>query len=423
MSGALAGVRVIELAHERTSFAGKLMGDMGADVIVVEPPGGHATRSYDPFLEDRPGPERSLYWWHYNTSKRGVTTRLDSSRGQALIAGLAAAADVLLEGEDPGRLASLGIELDTLRASNERLISVSITPFGSCGPRSEEQATDLTLLASGGPAWSCGYDDHGLPPVRGGGNQAFHTGAHYAAISVLVALLSREESGRGQHIDVNLHAAANVTTEAGSYYYLIDQTTVQRQTGRHAMPMIGPPSQALCADGRHANMGVGLRGPTDYAALAEWLETAGLAESFPSMDILREGAACESIDAMLARDAPELQRLIGAGRAALTFLSEQLPAYDVFVGGQERGIPLGIIYSPEEALDDPHHRARGFAVQVEHEDLGRTFTYPGAPYRFVGTPWTIQCRAPHVGEHNAEVWGSLGVSAQELDTLREQGVV
>ncbi len=423
MSGALAGVRVIELAHERTSFAGKLMGDMGADVIVVEPPGGHATRAYDPFLGDRPGPERSLYWWHYNTSKRGVTAQLDSPRGQELIAGLAAAADVLLEGEDPGRLASLGVDLGTLRASNERLISVSITPFGSSGPRSEEQATDLTLLASGGPAWSCGYDDHELPPVRGGGNQAFHTGAHYAVISVLVALLAREESGRGQHIDVNLHAASNVTTEAGSYHYLVDQTTVQRQTGRHAMAMIGPPSQALCADGRHANMGVGLRGPRDYAALAQWLESAGLAESFPSMDILREAAARDAIDAMLARNDPELQRLIQAGRAALTFLSEQLPAYDLFVGGQQRGIPLGIIYSPEEALDDPHHRARGFAVQVEHEDLGRSYSYPGAPYRFLGTPWKIQRRAPHVGEHNAEVWGSLGVSARELDTLREQGVV
>ncbi len=300
---------------------------------------------------------------------------------------------------------------------------MSITAFGPSGPRSEEQATDLTLLASGGPTWSCGYDDHGLPPVRGGGNQAFHTGAHFAVISVLVALLAREESGRGQHVDVNLHAAANVTTEAGSYHYLVDQTTVQRQTGRHAMAMIGPPSQALCADGRHANMGVGLRGPRDYAALAQWLESAGLAESFPSMDILREAAARDSIDAMLARNDPELQRLIQAGRAALTFLSEQLPAYDLFVGGQERGIPLGIVYSPEEALDDPHHRARGFPVQVEHEDLGQTYVYPGAPYRFLGTPWKIQRRAPHLGEHNAEVWGDLGVAARELDTLREQGVV
>ena len=126
---------------------------------------------------------------------------------------------------------------------------------------------------------------------------------------------------------------------------------------------------------------------------------------------------------MRARSDPELQHLVRAGREALTFLSQHLPAYDLFIGGQERGIPLGVVYSPEEALDDPHQRARGFAVQVEHEDLGRSYTYPGAPYRFVGTPWEIQRRAPHVGEHNAEVWGSLGVSAQELDTLRQQGVV
>ena len=397
MSGALAGVRVVEIAHERTSFAGKLMGDMGADVIVVEPPGGHATRAYDPFLEDRPGPERSLHWWHYNTSKRGVTACMDTPRGRELIERLAAGADVLLEGEDPGRLDSLGIDLAAMRVANERLISVSITPFGPSGPRSDEQATDLTLFASGGPAWSCGYDDHGLPPVRGGGNQAFHTGAHYAVISLLVALLAREESGRGQHVDVNLFAAANVTTEAGSYHYLVDQSIVQRPPGRHAMPMDGPPS--------------------------EWIESAGLTEGFPSMDALHEAAARDSIDGMLARNDPVPQHLIEAGRAALVFLASELPAYDLFVGAQERGIPVGIIYSPEEALDDPHHRARGFAVQVEHEDLGQTYTYPGAPYRFDRTEWKIQRRAPHVGEHNAQVWGSLGVSDEELDTRREQGVV
>lgn len=423
MRGALDGLRVIELAHERTSFAGKLMGDMGADVIVVEPPGGHATRGYEPFVDDRPDLERSLHWWHYNTSKRGVTASLDSPRGRELLAELVVRADVILEGEEPGRLARLGVDLAALRARNQRLISVSITPFGSSGPRSGEQTTDLTLLAGGGPVWSCGYDDHSLPPVRGGGNQAFHTGAHYAVISVLVALLAREGSGRGQHIDVNLHAAANVTTEAGSYHYLVDGSIVQRQTGRHAMPAIGPPSQALCADGRHANTGVGLRGPRDYESLAGWLEDEGLAEAFPSLPALCEAASRTELDAMRARDDAELARLIQAGRDAVAFLAEHLPAYDLFVGAQQRGIPMGVVYAPEEALDDPHHRARGFAVEVLHEDLGQTYTYPGAPARFVGTPWKIQRRAPHIGEHNTEVWGSLGVSQRELDTLRDQGVV
>src|SRR5205823_10483606 len=99
-------------------------------------------------------------------------------------------------------------------------LMVSITPFGQTGPRSDEPATDLTLLATGGPVWSCGYDDHSLPPVRGGGNQAMHTGGHFAVMSLLVAVIAREAGGPGQHIDVNLNAAANVTTAFASYAWL-----------------------------------------------------------------------------------------------------------------------------------------------------------------------------------------------------------
>ena len=136
-----------------------------------------------------------------------------------------------------------------LRAANERLIWVSVTPFGSEGTRAHEPATDLTLLAGGGPAWSCGYDDHTLPPVRGGGNQAFHIGSTWAVMGALTAVLARDVTGRGQHVDVSMHAACNVTTEMGTYGYLAGHETVLRQTGRHAMPTISMPTQMRCADG------------------------------------------------------------------------------------------------------------------------------------------------------------------------------
>jgi crotonobetainyl-CoA:carnitine CoA-transferase CaiB-like acyl-CoA transferase len=98
-----------------------------------------------------------------------------------------------------------------------------------------------------------------------------------------------------------------------------------------------------------------------------------------------------------------------AGREAVNFLAENLPAYDFFAGGQQRGFQFAIIYSPEEALDDPHFAARGFHAEVEHPELGRTVRYPGAPYRFTRTPWRIERRAPRLGEDNDAVFGALGI--------------
>ena len=152
MSGPLADLRVVELCSERGAWAGKLLADMRADVVKVEPPGGDRTRTYPPFLDDEPGPERSLYFWHYNTSKRGVTLDLESDAGRDAFRRLAARADILLEDRDPGVMAALGLDFPDLQPSNERLIYVSITPFGRNAPRANEPANDLTILAGGGPA-------------------------------------------------------------------------------------------------------------------------------------------------------------------------------------------------------------------------------------------------------------------------------
>jgi crotonobetainyl-CoA:carnitine CoA-transferase CaiB-like acyl-CoA transferase len=205
MPGPLDGLRVLELAHERTAFAGKLLADAGADVRLLEPRYGCAQRGHAPFVDDLPDREDSLAFWHYNTSKRGLTLALETLPGRDLARDLIAQVDVVLEGEDPGRLASLAIDASLALERHRALVWVSITPFGRVAPRADEPATDLTLLAGGSPVWSCGYDDHTLPPVRGGGSQAYHTGAHHAVMALLVALLAREQRGRGQLVDVNIH--------------------------------------------------------------------------------------------------------------------------------------------------------------------------------------------------------------------------
>jgi len=411
---ALAGLRVIELSNERGALAGKLLADMGAEVVVVEPPGGARMRSYEPFLRDEPGPERSLYWWHYNTSKLGVSLDLDTEDDRGRLRQLIEGADVLIECEEPGRLASLGLDPASVQAAAPRLVYVSITPFGADATGANEAATDLTVLAGGGPVWNCGYDDHSLPPVRGGGNQGYQTACHFAVMSALVALLAREQTGRGQHVDVSMHAAANVTTEAGSYEWLVANTTVQRQTGRHASQHLTMPSQIACADGRYVNTGVPPTRPDDFRRLHDWLEELELIEQLPEATFLEMGAQRQQrIELSRILDDPEAQAIFGAGREAMNLIAGRLSAYEFFVGAQERGMPVGIIYAPEEVMEDVHFLERGFRVSLEHPELEETFDYPGAPYLFHGTPWKLSRRAPRLGEHNDQVLGPLAVATKK----------
>jgi benzylsuccinate CoA-transferase BbsE subunit len=404
--GPLAGVKVVEVAGEASAFAGRLLADLGADVVLVEPPGGHPTRGYGPFAEDQAGPERSLWWWHHQAGKQSVvldlfaqeagdTARDTADRGR--FRALVAEADVLLESEAPGAVAA------ALGERPSRLVHLALTPYGQDGPY--PPVTDLTVLAAGGPVWSCGYDDHSLPPVRGGGGQGFHTGCHYAVMACLTALLARETTGRGQFVDISLNAAANVTTEFASYTWLVGGQTVQRQTGRHATPRPSAPTQLRCADGRWLNNGTAARRGYEFAALAGWLEQLGLEDEFDEYAVLKMGEEIEVISlADLAED--DLKgEIFSSGRTAIEFLATKLPAYELFTGLQSRGLAAGIIYSPEEVLADPHFVARGFPVEVEHEDLGRSVTYAGGPIRFVATPAHVRRRAPHLGEHTGEVLG------------------
>lgn len=401
---AFDGLRVIEVTSERCALAGKLLADMGADVIVVEPPGGSPMRAYEPFAGDQPDPEGALWWWHYNTSKRSVVLDLDETEGADDFKRLVSTADAVIEAEPLGRLDSLGLDWNQLGASgdaaraalarNERLIWVSITHNGRDRP--DPPATDLTVLAEGGPMWSCGYDDHSIPPVRGGGNQGLHMGSQYAVIALMAALMRREHTGRGQLIDVSMLAAANATCEFATYFWLNQQIEVQRQTGRHALPQISEPTQVQCADGRWLNTGVPPRRGPEFAALAKWVAELGLFEECPYTELLALGESYEQIDILHLDADPLSAEVFGAGRDTINFLAERLGAYELFVGLQTIGLACGIVYAPEEMLADEHFVARGFPVEIDHD--GTPVTYPGAPYQFSATPWRAT-RAPRLGEH------------------------
>jgi crotonobetainyl-CoA:carnitine CoA-transferase CaiB-like acyl-CoA transferase len=401
-AGALEGVRVVEWASEHGALAGKILADLGAEVIVVEPPGGHASRRFEPFLDDAPGADRSLWWWYYNTGKLSVALDLQVASDSDLLRGLVAASDIVLDAEPPGRLAELGLDFEAFEPECPELVWVSITPFGHLSPRSREPVTDLTLQAAAGPAWNCGYDDHRIPPVRPGGNQGYHTACLWAVEAALVALFARQTLGFGQHVDVSMHAACNVTTEAATYEWLVAQATVERQTFRHAAVRVTPPRLMTSADGLTV-IGALPRRPGEFHALSEWMTELGLHEQFDEFFFVGMGLERGGVQLPEISADPEAAAIYQAGAEGLRIVAAHLPAKEFFVQAQERGIPAAMLYAPEDVVEDPHFTSRGFFVDVHHEDLDRSFLYPGPVFQAPASPWRVRGRAPHVDEHAEQV--------------------
>ena len=416
MASVLDDVRIIEIGGALGGWCGKLLADMGASVIKVEPPEGDETRAYPPFHNDEPDKNGSLYFWHYNTSKQSVTLDVESETGIDLFLRLAKNADVVIDSNPPQYLDSLGLGYERVSQVAPGIVFAAISPFGQNAPYWDRASTDLTALAFGGPAWSCGYDDHSIPPVRGGGNQAYHTTCHFAAIGILTALVHRQFTGEGQFIDVNMHAAQNVTTEGAVYNWLVAGDTVQRQTGRHSSPVPTADVQMLCGDGRYVNIGFPARTEDQWLHLLAWLDEHGLVGD------LSKYITPPSRAALIQRD-PDAIKQMDEVMSAVSDLCMANTAYDIFVRAQDMGFQWGVVYSPEETLEDPHFVERGMQVAVEHPELGAEFVYVGAPYDFEATPWEIRRRPPLLGEDNEAVYGEIGIDAAELAAMRQAGVV
>ncbi len=412
--GPLAGLRVLELADEKGQFCGKLLGDLGADVIKIEPPGGEPCRHVGPFLDDVPDPERSLSFWHYNTSKRGITLNLETADGRALLQRLAATADVILETFRPGYLASLGLDHATLCQANPGLILCSLTPFGQTGPWRDFLSSDLLHMAAGGEMASCGYDAAdapNAPPIAPGGGNAWHMGCHFAYISIMAALVYRTVSGQGQHIDVSIHEACALTTEAAIANYVYRGEVLLRQTGRHHAAGPTNRTQFRAKDGTYVTALItGGLNPRNVRNLATLMDHYGMTDDlndpkYQDPAVIAANAS-HIVDGVLA-----------------TFIAS-LPAEDVYHAAQEHGFTWGAVRTPEAVLEDPHLQDRGFWKQVEHPELGRSFIYPGDVAIYSDSPWRISRRAPLIGEHNTEIFcDELGLSHGELLVLAESRAI
>lgn len=410
--GPLAGLRVLELADAAGQFCGKLMADLGADVIKIEPPGGQQTRRVGPFLHDQPHPERSLAFWHYNTSKRGITLNLERREGQELFRRLVPTADIVLETYAPQYLPGLGLGYEALSSLHPGLIMCSLTPFGQTGPWRHYQSSDLLHLAAGGQMAICGYDPQDVPdapPIAPGGGHAWHIGSHYAYMAILAAVYYRDMSGAGQYIDVSIHEACALTTEAAVPIFVYTGREGIRQTGRHATPDPTPPTQIATADGGWVNLTrAGFNAtPQRLRKLAAWMDQHGFAH-----DLLDEKYLNRATD----------------NTAHLTQLLQQFFTHlgldEAWRGGQEAGFPWGAVRCIDDLLDDPHLHDRHFFVEVEHPELGQCFIYPGAAALYSDSPWRLSRRAPLIGEHNQEVLcGELGLRCEDLTVLAEAGII
>ncbi len=414
---ALAGLRILDLTDLKGAMCAKLFGDMGADVIKIEPPEGDATRRIGPFLDDKPHrrgnvpstrhetldtsplSERSLLFWFYNTSKRGITLDLNQPAGQELARQLAAKADVLVESAAPGTLARLGLGYDELKQLNPNLVLTSITPFGQTGPYRAYRSSDMVAEALGGMIWTNGFPAE--PPLHAMGLQAYHSASFFAAIGTLLALLTRDSLGEGQWVDVSMQEAVAGAVEHVAPFYHQGLGIESRRGSLHWSRYF---RVARCRDGyvMHCSLG-------DWTSLVEWVKGDKKAQDL-------EDARWE--DLIYRKDHAEHLFDI------LDDWAKDYSVAELMEGAQLRRIPYAMVRPPEALVDDPQLNDRGFFSAIEHPELGRTVQYPGGPIHFTVTPWRIARRPPLLGEHNSEVYGNeLGLGADRLSALKRAGVI
>ncbi|HEY7493762.1 MAG TPA: CoA transferase, partial [Candidatus Tectomicrobia bacterium] len=396
---ALAGVRVVELAAGIAGpYAAKLLADLGAEVVKIEPPeGGDYARRCGPFPDHRPHPERSGLFLYLNTNKLGVTLNLDASPGRTLFLKLIAQADVLLEDRTPGWLTTRGLGYETLRQQRPELVMTSVTRFGQDGPQATYHAYPLTTFHAGGEGYTLPgrlslelFPDRA--PVQAGGSLGEYDSGLCAAVVTLGALLS----GVGQHVDLSQQEALLNLNRPMLAYYLATGEVISRQRG-YAFGGTIP-----CRDGY-----IMLRPIEDnhWRALARAMDQEELAEDerFRTRQARTDNGAL--LNDLIVAWAMQHTRVALYERVAAA------------------GCPVGYFATAEDVVQAPQLAAREFFVSSTHPEAGSVLL-PSAPYGLSHTPWTLRRPAPLLGQHNREVWcDRLGCDAAELARWHTTGVL
>ena len=399
----LSPYRVLDLSDERGQLCGQILGDLGADVILVEPPGGSSARTRGPFFRNIENPNQSLHFWAFNRNKRAITLDLDESGDLLQLKQLAARADFLIESADPGYFAQRGLGYEDLAALNQRLIYISISAFGQNGPKASNAATDLTLVAAGGPMMLQGDDDR--PPLRIIMPQAYLHASADAAAAALIAHRERVHSGLGQHIDVSAQEAVSLAAFSQPLVPAIGATPAKRMSGGVKAGRLIARQVWPARDG--------------YVVLVLWFGPALALPTQRLMQCVFEHGFCDeatrdrdwwTYDAKLISGevpAEEYEQL----KMIVEGFTRSLTKAELLKLALERALLMAPVATIEEVVESPQLAAREYWQALEHPELGAAIRYPGPFARFSETPISYRWRPPTIGEHNLEILDETDHSA------------
>ena len=396
-NGPLSDLRVIEMGTLLAGpFCGQILGDMGAEVIKVEPPGqGDPMRVWG--REKAHG--KSLWWPVVGRNKKAVTLDMRQAEGQALLRELVAKADFLLENFRPGTMEKWGCGYEDLAKINPRLIMIRVSGFGQTGPYAKQAGFGAIGEAMGGLRYVCG--DPSTPPSRMGISIGDSLAATFASVGALSALHYREKTGRGQVVDSAIYEAVLNMMESLVTEY--DKTGYIRERTGAILPNVAPSNVDPTRDGQLVL--IAANQDTVFGRLAEAMGQPGLAKEPKYATHTARGA-----------NQVELDELVGRWTATQT-RDEVLAAMEKF------GVPAGLIYRTPEMLEDPHFKARQAIVATQHPDFGELKMQNVAP-KLSETPGGIRAPAPSMGEHNEEVYlGLLGMARERYDALAARKVI
>ena len=421
--GFLSPYRVLDLTDHRGLLAGWMFGRLGAEVIQVEPPGGSPARSVGPFDPAAPPACRSLYWSAYASGKRSVTCDIDTEAGRALFLQLVALADVVLESADPGVMQARRLGFADTSRANPRVVHVSITPFGSEGPKAHYADSELVLWAASGPMFP-NRGRSGLP-LRIGVPQAYLHGAADAAAGALLALLARHRTGRGQHVDVSTQQCAALATLSTTlaaavghahYQFPSDSTDKKKSLDLSGSGARTRRSKWPVQDGlleMHLGMGPAAGGSANK--VFAWMrEHDALPAEFMDWDWIKLPARIQNEEISIAQVDAARE---AAGRFVARFTKDELLAVAL-----ERGILMAPAMTTGDLVRSRHFAARGFYATVMEQ--GRPRTLPAQFAAGCDDAFVPLEPAPAVGQHNDEIYqGRLGLTPAAIADLHSRGAL
>jgi benzylsuccinate CoA-transferase BbsE subunit len=409
----LSPYRVLDLSDGKCDFCARILADMGADVIKVEPLDGSSGRNIGPFYHDTPDPNKSLYWFVYNANKRSITLNLTSSDGKSIFNELVKTAQVVIESLPPEHDLKGYLSYTELSKLNPSIVAVSITPFGLTGPYRNYKAPDLIGTAMGGAMYLTGDPD--LPPLFVSFPQAYLNASAQAAVATMIALWYRELSGEGQQVDVSMQESVTaISTNAIGHWEFYSEILSRSGPYRVGLSVAAKLRQTWkCKDGYVSFILMGGKaGSASNKMLIEWLASEGMADDFlkqmdPAFDM--RYSTQEFHDHL----SQSIERFF------LTHTKAEI-AEEAF----KRGIMLYPVSTIKDLVEAPQLKARDFWEGIEHPELGKEIlTYAGPFAKLSETPWENRRRAPLLGEHNLEVYQELGLSKEELASLKQAQII